>query len=82
MKFLEVKVKTKKAYRMQRMFGIDELGIIDVPRKFSNIRISRIQNFIERGGCPFCFPHGDETSNSKYGNLQKNWKKFRRTQWK
>lgn len=33
-------------------------------------------------GCSYCFPHGCETINSKEIKFQRNWKKYRKTQWK
>ncbi|MDJ1466648.1 hypothetical protein QNI19_06850 [Cytophagaceae bacterium DM2B3-1] len=63
-------------------FGCDETGFIALPIKFSNVRISRIENCDDMGGCSFCFPHGFESTNAKESKYQRNWKKFRRTQWK
>ena len=76
--------KTKKAHRMRKAFGFDEYGIIDMPRKISNVKISRIINYLDVGGCPFCFPHGIECTNSTAGKLRKHnsWKKHRRKQWR
>lgn len=66
----------------KRQFGIDEHGFTLIPTKFSNIKISRIYNCDDRGGCPFCFPHGIETNNATVHNAQRNWKKQRNNQWK
>lgn len=63
-------------------FGLNAFGEIDFPRKISNVRISRIRNTDSRGGCSFCFPHGWETTNAKWDKNQRNWKKYRRSQWK
>ncbi|WP_071797497.1 hypothetical protein [Labilibacter marinus] len=77
------KVKTKKEFRLKKAFGCYYPGLVDIPKKYNNVRISRIQNFIEMGGCRFCYPHGRETPNStlKKGR-NRNWKRYRKTRWK
>ena len=78
-----LKVKTKKEFRLKKAFGCYNPGLVDIPRKFNNVRISRIQNYIEMGGCQYCFPHGRETSNSTISKQRnKNWKRYRKTRWK
>lgn len=74
-------MKTIKKLEKQA-FGVDEFGFSQIPVKFSNIKISRIHFTHERGGCPFCFPHGMETNNSTELNVQRNWKKQRKRQYK
>lgn len=71
----------KKFKSLRQAFGIDKYGLIDFPQKISNIRISRILYGNEMG-CSYCFPHGCETINSKEIKFQRNWKKYRKTQWK
>lgn len=71
--------KSKK--RLKKVFGTNELGMIDYPPKFSNVRIARI-NFGNIRGCSWCFPHGWETDNATADSYQRNWKKYRKTQWK
>jgi len=71
----------KKFKSLRQAFGIDKYGLIDFPEKISNIRISRILYGNEMG-CSYCFPHGCETINSKEIKFQRNWKKYRKTQWK
>ena len=53
----------KHKMRLEAAFGVTEEGIIDVPKKISNVQIARIEHGEDRG-CSFCFPHGIETSNS------------------
>ncbi len=78
-----LKVKTKKELRLRKAFGCYYQDLVDIPKKFSNVRISRIQNFIEMGGCPYCFPHGRETINSTLDKRKnRNWKRYRKTRWK
>ena len=72
-------MKNKK--KLIDAFGVNEYGIINIPIKYSNIQIGRLL-YGEIMGCSFCFPHGIETSNSKYTNHQRNWKQYRRQQWK
>ncbi len=67
--------------KYEKAFQLDELGFINFPVKISSVRISRILNGIKMG-CPYCFPHGYETINSTQVNNQRNWKKYRKTQWK
>lgn len=56
-------------------------------RKFKELREtnhSRVYKMIERSfvlGCPICGPNTGCNSNNKNYTL-KNWKKFRKTQWK
>lgn len=35
----------------------------------------------EKGICPFCRPHGGCNARNKY-TVKKNWKKYRKTQYK
>lgn len=73
-------MKYEKKY--ERAFNLNELGFINFPLKISSVKISRILNG-RRMGCPHCFPHGPETINStRYDNFQRNWKKYRKRQWK
>jgi hypothetical protein len=71
----------KRKKRMQKAFGVNEFGQIDLPVKISNVRISRIV-YGNETGCSRCFPHGYETINSTISNTQRSWKRFRRTRWK
>ena len=67
--------------RLVKYFGQDEYGYVDLPPRFSNVRMSRI--FVgNEMGCSFCFPHGIETINARNTKLQRNWKKQRKHQWK
>lgn len=68
--------------KFKKAFGVNQVGFIDFPSKFSNTKISRIQNSDRRGGCTWCFPHGIDTSNSKQSKLTRNWKSYRNFQWK
>ena len=72
----------KNFKQFKNAFGIDEYGFINLPIKISNIKISRIMFCDDRGGCPYCFPHGIETNNSHWKNKQRNWKSNRKTKWK
>ncbi|SIT02065.1 phosphate ABC transporter substrate-binding protein [Chryseobacterium gambrini] len=71
----------KKFKTLKKFFGSNEFGLIDFPKKISNVQISRIL-YGDEMGCSYCFPHGFETINSKEIKFQKNWKKYRKTQWK
>ncbi|MFY7846757.1 phosphate ABC transporter substrate-binding protein [Chryseobacterium gambrini] len=71
----------KKFKTFKKSFGINEYELIDFPKKISNVQISRILYGNEMG-CSYCFPHGFETINSKEIKIQRNWKKYRKTQWK
>ncbi|WP_415325716.1 phosphate ABC transporter substrate-binding protein [Chryseobacterium sp. MMS23-Vi53] len=66
---------------LKQAFGINEYRLIDFPKKISNVQVSRIIYGIDMG-CSYCFPHGIETINSKEIKFQRNWKKYRKTQWK
>lgn len=39
---------------LRRAFGVDEFGQPLLPAKVSNVKLSRIEHFRERGGCPHC----------------------------
>lgn len=71
----------KKFKSLRQAFGTNEYGLINFPKKISNVQISRIL-YGEEMGCSRCFPHGYETINSKEIKFQRNWKKYRKTQWK
>ncbi|NIF07148.1 phosphate ABC transporter substrate-binding protein [Chryseobacterium sp. Tr-659] len=71
----------KKANRLKQKFGFNIYGLIDFPKKISGVQISRIVYGIE-SGCSRCFPHGIEVVNGKHTKFQRNWKKYRKTQWK
>ncbi len=66
---------------MSSPFSIDEYGFEEIPIKFSNVQLSRIQNGGEMG-CSYCFPHGMDTVNSRWKNRQRSWKSYRHTKWK
>jgi hypothetical protein len=68
--------------RHKKAWGIDEYGYIDVPKRVSNIKISRIDNTDARGGCSYCFPHGFETNNNKWFKDLKCWKRYRKKQYR
>lgn len=71
----------KKFKSLRQAFGTNEYGLINFPKIISNVQISRIL-YGEEMGCSRCFPHGYETINSKEIKFQRNWKKYRKTQWK
>ncbi|ASE63987.1 phosphate ABC transporter substrate-binding protein [Chryseobacterium indologenes] len=71
----------KKAKRLKQKFGFNTYGLIDFPKKISGVQISRILYGTELG-CSYCFPHGIEVVNATYTKYQRNWKKYRKTQWK
>lgn len=60
-----------------RGFGLDEFNQLMVPVKYSNVMLSRIEHTRDTGGCPFCFPHGMETTNSKFTKDLRCWKRYR-----
>lgn len=70
-----------KNKKLKDAFGVNEYQLIDFPKKISNVQISRIL-YGDEMGCSWCFLHGIETINSKEIKFQRNWKKFRKTQWK
>lgn len=76
------KLNGRNAKSLCKAFGKDLHNIASIPRKFSNVKISRIQNYQKMGGCPFCFPHGMECTNATLGKLTRSWKKHRPKQWK
>ena len=61
---------------LQKAFSVNEYGMVDFPKKVSNVKVSRIL-FGNKMGCSYCFPHGFETVNSTISNRQKNWKRKR-----
>ncbi len=72
----------KNYKKLKKAFGLNQFELIDFPKKFSNIKISRIQNSDKRGGCSWCFPHGIDTTNSKESKFTRNWKAYRLKQWR
>nr|WP_315030926.1 phosphate ABC transporter substrate-binding protein [uncultured Chryseobacterium sp.] len=71
----------KKTKKLKQNFGFNNYKLIDFPKKISGVKISRILYGIE-SGCSYCFPHGIEVANGKHTKYQRNWKKYRKTQWK
>ncbi|SHK93824.1 phosphate ABC transporter substrate-binding protein [Chryseobacterium polytrichastri] len=71
----------KRLKTLRQSFGINEYGLIDFPNKISNVQVSRVL-YGDKMGCSWCFPHGYDTINSKEVKFQRNWKKYRKTQWK
>ena len=69
----------KKVFR--KAFRLNEFGLVDFPKKISNVKISRLKYGEERG-CSWCFPHGWETTNATVAKNKKNWKNHRKNQWK
>ena len=62
----------------RRCFG---RNVDDWPTRFSNIRLSRLQNG-EKMGCSYCFPHGIETMNTHWRKDLRCWKRYRQQQWR
>ena len=56
-------------------------GFADIPKKFSNVRLSRIVHG-EMRGCSRCFPHGSETDNSTARKNRRSWKNRRKIQYR
>jgi hypothetical protein len=71
----------KKESKLKKAYGVSEAGLADLPKKVSGITVSRIVHG-EESGCSYCFPHGVETVNSKFGKIQRSWKEHRKKQWK
>ncbi|OCA77800.1 phosphate ABC transporter substrate-binding protein [Chryseobacterium contaminans] len=71
----------KKNKKLKQTFGTNEHELIDFPKKISGVQVSRLQYGNELG-CSYCFPHGLEVVNGKETKLQRNWKKYRQSQWK
>jgi len=67
---------------LKAAFGLDQSGFINLPPKVSNVKVSRYLNYRKMGGCHFCFPHGFTSTNSRWGKIQRSWKKHRKHQWK
>lgn len=67
--------------RATKMLGIDEYGFLRLPVKYSNVKLSRLINDRGRGYAPD-FPHGEDVENSRWLNVQRNWKRHRKAQSK
>ncbi|OUJ72464.1 hypothetical protein BXP70_18045 [Hymenobacter crusticola] len=71
----------KRVKQLIKSFGIlAERPFAALPTKISNVQVARVTHC--KNECPFCFPHGVETSNATILNRQRSWKRFRKTQWK
>lgn len=71
----------KIEHKFIKKFGDNEYGLADLPEKISNVMISRIIA-TSKGECPYCFPHGPEMKNNRWANMERCWKRQRKTQWK
>jgi len=77
-----IKVSANKRHvRLRKIFGVDEYGFPDIPKRISNVLIARIIHHEERGGCSICFPHGIDTTNATWKKNRQSWKNHRRTQY-
>ena len=70
-----------KEAKLSLFYGEDEFGFANITGKISNIKISRIIN-AEGITCSRCFPHGIDTKNSHYHNSSRNWKQYRKKQYR
>ena len=68
--------------RLARAFGTNDEGLPNLPRRISGVAVARLIHTDDRGGCSFCFPHGSETTNSKFKTNRRSWKNHRKTQYK
>jgi hypothetical protein len=68
--------------RLKRSFGWDDLGVVALPPKISNVKLSRIEHAKDRGGCTICYPHGVETTNATAKKNKRTWKLYRHTQYR
>ncbi|MBM4354414.1 MAG: hypothetical protein FJ109_11570 [Deltaproteobacteria bacterium] len=68
--------------KVRKAFGVDEFGQLLLPRKVGNVRLSRLEHVDDVGGCPYCFPHGIEATNSTFRKNARSWKKRRRTRYR
>lgn len=73
--------KPNRSRRVKKAFGADKNGLSILPRKVSNVKLSRIRNAEDRGDCTRCFPHGPETTNASVKKKKRSWKSQRKTQW-
>ncbi len=77
-----VKMKLNRRNKLKKAFGKGEINLAAIPKKISNVKISRVLNAEERGGCTRCFPHGFETTNATIKKNKRSWKNRRRKQYK
>lgn len=70
----------KRRSRFAKAFGLSEVGLPDIPPRYSGIKIARIAHTDERGGCSHCFPHGPETTNATAAKNRRSWKLHRSKQ--
>ena len=73
--------KPNRRQKLKRAFGKDSNGLIALPKKVSNVKVSRILHAEKRGGCTRCFPHGFETTNATVKKNKRSWKNQRKTRW-
>lgn len=72
----------KTCAKLRKSFGVDpDTGFDLLSGKVSGTKVSR-ELLYRIVGCSRCFPHGYETINSTYKNSQRNWKRWRKTQYK
>jgi hypothetical protein len=72
---------SKGRQRIKMKFGQTVCGLPDTPVKISNVTIARIVHGDARG-CSHCFPHGCETTNSKFNKNRRSWKHHRKTKYR
>ena len=67
--------------RVKKVMGATAEGLPALPRKMSNVKLSRIVHGDERG-CSRCFPHGPDTNNHTANKKQRSWKSNRKTKYR
>lgn len=77
-----MRIKVNRNNKLKRLVGKGEMNTAAIPKKISNVKISRVFNAKERGGCTICFPHGFETINATNKKNKRSWKHHRRKQYK
>jgi len=63
---------------MKQSFGVNELGLADLPIKISNVRLAWVLHTLL--GLRFSFPHGKKTPDSSDKKDYRSWRFYRHRQ--
>ncbi len=77
----KIKRENKKAKILKRLYGKDEHGIINLPKKLGSAMASKhyvLDNLV----CSFCAPNKGCNKFSRRGKRIRNWKHYRKAQLK
>lgn len=78
---MQVKSGKENKKCVYSFYGLDEFGFSEIPCKTSGVWLSKLIKGKEYS-CALCFRAGLDLSNSRKHPVERNWKEYRRSQWR